>query len=103
MYKKHLEHFLTVSLKYLFDFDYTIFHNAYMMLLMAPFIIKLAIVGMAAYLYEGIITVKEDLIEIKSTAVAAKQNWINSEMRETIVHNLRSLKSTLIENSFRTR
>jgi hypothetical protein len=103
MYKKHIEHFLTVSLKYLFDFDYTIFHNAYMMLLMGPFIIKLVIVGMAAYLYEGIITVKKDLIEIKSTAVACKQNWSNSTIRETIAHNMRSLKSTHIENSFRTR
>lgn len=103
MYKKHLEHFLTVSLKCLFDFDYTVFHNAYLLVLMIPFMIKLLIVGMAAYLYDGLTTVKDDLKEIRTNAVTYRQQLHNSEMRETILHNIRSLKETLQQNSFRTR
>ncbi|MCW3122045.1 MAG: hypothetical protein JWQ38_1537 [Flavipsychrobacter sp.] len=102
MYKKHLGHLLTVSLKYFFDFDFSYFHNAYLMVLMLPFVIKLAIEIVGTNLHEGLITVKEDVYTIKNGLITYKQNWDNSELRDNMMSNLRTIRNNLKENNFRT-
>ncbi len=103
MYKKHLGHFVMVSLKYFFDFDYTFCRHAYMIVLMIPFMFRMLFTTVTGYLYDGLITVKEDSLMIKNNIIAYKQHWDNSGMRVALVNNARSLKNNIFEKSLRIR
>lgn len=92
MYKKHIGHFIMVSLKYFFDFDYSFCSHAVLIVLVIAGIIKLFAVQTASIFYEGVLTVKEDALMIKEEVRNIKERWYNSNSREVIINIYLSIK-----------
>lgn len=97
MYKKHIEHFITVSLKYFFDFDYTILSNATLIVLVVAGSCRFLFCRMAEEFQDGLATVQKDVSTLKAGISTAREGWENSELNERMLHNARSLKNNLLD------
>ena len=93
MFKKHIEHLVIVSLKYFFDIDYTFYSHVWVTLLAISALLKICMIHAADNFSDGLLTVKEDAINIKNELIFLKQNWDNSPMREALVNSLRNIKN----------
>lgn len=96
MYKKyfeHLEHFASVGMKYFFNFDFTVFHEACVLVAVVPVIIKFFASGIAHQFNDGLQTIKGDVTSIKNYITTHKQNRGNRAMREVILNPVRSSKN----------
>jgi len=93
MLKKHIVHLVIVSLKYFLDIDLTSSSHVLGTLLAIAGILKICMIHAADNLSNGLLTVKEDAINIKNDLILLKQNWDNSPMREALVNNLKNLKN----------
>jgi len=103
MYKKKLGHFAMVSLKYFFDFDYTLCHSAYMMIMMVPFMSRMLISAAAHHIHDGLLTVQEDVTAIKASLAAHRQEWEQGGMWQSVENNFRVIRQNLIEKDVRIR
>ncbi len=97
MFKKQVGHFVTVSMKFFFDFDISVFSHALFAVIILLGFIKLLFVILADNLYDGLLTVKEDAQLLQQEVAAYKQKWENSPVRETLINNVRSFRENLAE------
>ena len=93
MYRKNIEHIIMVSLKYFFDLDYSFYSHIILAALVAVSLLKFFLNQTAAFFHEGIITVKEDAISLKSEIAIIKENWEISPVREALINNIRSIRN----------
>jgi hypothetical protein len=93
MYRKHIEHAIMVGLKYFFDLDYNFCSHLLIGAVVIMGLFKFFISDIGAKFYDGLLTVKEDALNIKMELATVKENWYRSEMKENLVNNLRSLKN----------
>lgn len=95
MYRKHIEHFITVTLRYFFDFDYMIVNNAFLMMLLAAGGLRLLFARVANEFEEGIVTVREDALTIREHIAMLRERWMNSELYERIMTGARIVKENV--------
>ena len=90
-----------VSLKYFFNFDPSCGKYVFLIALLLPDLFKLFLAGITAYFYVGVLTVKEDTLAMQAITIVFKERWDNSELREALVNNTRTLRNNFPDNDFR--
>jgi hypothetical protein len=101
MYKRNLEHLVTVAVRYFFNFDFTSFNHIYIVAIVILLSIKMLFSKVAYEFYDGGLTIKDDITNLRNAMLTAKQNWMESEMRETVMHNLAAIKNAVTGKDLR--
>jgi hypothetical protein len=99
MFRKQILHFITVSMKFFFDFDANSSQQLFSMAQLFSTAAKLGLIFSVAYFYQGLITVKQDVLAIKSDARSLAGRWENSHLRELILDGSRAIRSILLEDT----
>jgi len=105
MYKKQIGHVIMVSMKFFFDFDYTICNHFISMALIIPCMAKLFLSDVKIAFAEGLLTVKEDYLTnmdiLKQIIAIIKERLDNSYFAEALINNIQGLKTYLQEKDIR--
>ena len=75
MYKNNLSHFLSLSLKYFFDIDPAFSNHAFLIALLMAGVIKMFMATITEYFYDGVQSVKEDAMAMKSLLLDTREKW----------------------------
>lgn len=65
MYKKNIKYLATISLKYFFDFDYSVFDYIFLVITSHINTVKIITTQIGNEFYDGIFTIAQDAREIK--------------------------------------
>jgi hypothetical protein len=99
MFRKQIFHLITVSLKFFFDFDANSSQQIFSMAQLFSTAAKLVLILSVAYFYQGLITVKQDVLTIKDDALSLAGRWENSQLRELVLDSSRAMRSALLEDT----
>lgn len=100
MFRKQIEDVLTVTLKYFFDIDYTLFNNSFLVVpvLIAGFF-RVAYLELRYEVACGVQTVRRDMFAIRKDIRKARKWCMEQSMYTVIAGNFRSFKETLDKSS----
>jgi hypothetical protein len=84
-----------VSLKYFFDLEPYLLYQLLYKCVFLSLLFKFSLYRMGETLYDGLITVKEDALNLRSELKIVKERWDNSGIRETIENRLQIIRTNL--------
>ena len=93
MYKKHLFHFAMVTLKFFFDLEPYLFYQLLYKGIFLSLLFKFSLYRIGEALYDGLITVKEDALTLRSELKMVKERWENSGIKETFENRLQTIRT----------
>jgi len=93
MYKRNIGYLIAESLKFFFNFDHTLCNHTLLVVLVAAGFFKLFFTKLAEELHDGILTVKEDILTIRSAFLALDERLATSAAHQRMINSIRTLKN----------
>lgn len=95
MFFKQIQSLLTVAVRYFFNLDLHLFTPALLSIIVVIGFIKLFMSKVVDELHWGLLTVKEDAINLADSIKESWDRWQNSETHDLLISYTRSIKSHL--------
>jgi hypothetical protein len=93
MLRKQIEDMMTVTLRYFFDIDYSLFNHSFLVVfVIGAGFFRLAFQSMQHELMAGVKTVKKDYFEIRHDLDGVKKWCVQQSFYTTIIGNYRVLR-----------